>query len=265
MYFFQVDYRIFLQIAAHVLDVMFIRQLLKPLVHVLKAGQQCACCGQSCGGDGMCRECLYDLARTAVQPVSRCRFCGKILISEIAVCMECRTIPVIVSADRVFPLFMYDVWIRNSIFEWKGHGRRGLSSAFAFVMHEQLIRLGQRIPLVPVPPRPGKIYKTGWDQIADLCRTLARQYGHCVLPLLRCVSAVEQKNLGRQHRLAAGAGRYRLKSRRVIRRMIHGALPETAVLIDDVITTGATVEHCARLLKELGVRTVYVAAICRVV
>jgi predicted amidophosphoribosyltransferase len=100
--------------------------------------------------------------------------------------------------------------------------------------------------LVPVPPRPGKLRKTGWDQVEYLARLLKRE-GLPVYPCLRRLPSLSQKKLSREDRLR------NLRNRFVLTR----PAPPLAVLFDDVITTGATIEACAGALKDAGTEKVY--------
>jgi ComF family protein len=105
--------------------------------------------------------------------------------------------------------------------------------------------------LVPVPPRPGKIRTTGWDQIDYLARLLKRnhvQNGGPVLEYcLKRLASKSQKELGRENR------RQNLRGRIVPIRQV----PCVAVVIDDVMTTGATLDACAAALKKAGAEKVY--------
>jgi predicted amidophosphoribosyltransferase len=100
--------------------------------------------------------------------------------------------------------------------------------------------------LVPVPPRPGKLRKTGWDQVEYLAR-LRKREGLPVYPCLKRLPSLSQKELNRKDRLR------NLRDRFVLTR----PAPPLAVLFDDVITTGATLEACAGALKNGGTEKVY--------
>jgi predicted amidophosphoribosyltransferase len=97
--------------------------------------------------------------------------------------------------------------------------------------------------LVPVPAHPVRARGRGFDQAHQLARALARRTG---LPLAPCLRrggpAVRQLGASRRRRTAAG----RLEV------AAHGAVPERATLVDDVHTTGATLDACARALRRGG-------------
>ncbi|GAB1482846.1 hypothetical protein MASR2M78_16620 [Treponema sp.] len=105
--------------------------------------------------------------------------------------------------------------------------------------------------IVPVPPRPGKIKKKGWDQVETLARSLKAR-GFPVNSCLRRLKSRSQKELNRSDR-----------EKNLIGKIICTKdVPESALLIDDVITTGATLNECARVLKKAGCLQVYALVIC---
>jgi predicted amidophosphoribosyltransferase len=105
--------------------------------------------------------------------------------------------------------------------------------------------------IVPVPPRPGKIKRKGWDQIELLARRMERS-GVSVSRCLRRLPSRSQKELDRHGRAINLVGKM----------ICIEPPPKTAILIDDVITTGSTMDACARALKEAGCAHVYALAFC---
>ena len=109
----------------------------------------------------------------------------------------------------------------------------------------------QGAEIVPVPSRPGKIRKNGWDQVEYLAKLIEKKharYGN--FPVNRCLKRLpskSQKELGRENR------KTNLKGRIVTVKQP----PKTAIVIDDVMTTGSTLDACASALKEGGTQTVY--------
>ena len=102
-------------------------------------------------------------------------------------------------------------------------------------------------PLVPVPAHPARVRGRGFDQAQLLARALARRTGLPVAPCLRRGGpALRQLGASRRRRVAAGR----------IEVMARGPAPERATLVDDVHTTGATLDECARALRLSGARAV---------
>ena len=144
------------------------------------------------------------------------------------------------------------------MYHWKIEGNRSLSSFFSSLVKEALLKLNESI-IVPVPPRKGKIQKNGWDQIDDLCQFLEKMYGFRVLKILQRCSLQEQKKLNRQERLETIKSAYSLLPEAAFRKELQknkGILPEKVCLLDDVCTTGSTIECCAQILKKAGIKKV---------
>jgi predicted amidophosphoribosyltransferase len=97
--------------------------------------------------------------------------------------------------------------------------------------------------LVPVPGHPARVRTRGFDQATLLARALAVRTGRPLAPVLRRRGpATRQLGASRRERLAPG-------------RLLIGvaaAPPRVAALVDDVHTTGATLDACARALRAAG-------------
>jgi ComF family protein len=110
--------------------------------------------------------------------------------------------------------------------------------------------------LVPVPLHPARLRRRGFNQAERIAAALARRTG---LPVADCLrrtgSSTTQVGRGRAERLASIAGDVALE---------HGPpAPRLAVLVDDVITTGATLAACASALRTAGCHDVRVVAYAR--
>ena len=115
--------------------------------------------------------------------------------------------------------------------------------------------IGDRLAVVPVPPRPGKIREKGWDQIDEICGFLKRGWKRKILKILKRNSRTQQKKLDRVQRLEGIGTAYSLVSES---RLLKVKIPRKVILVDDVLTTGSTIENCAALLKKAGVEKVFV-------
>lgn len=178
----------------------------------------------------------------------RCARCGRQLVSAHMLCTDCRTVGPLQAIDRVFPLYSYDRTAQELLAAWKMGCYFGLTAVFARCLVPVLSQF-PGIPVVPVPPRPGKIRQKGWDQIDVLARHLEARYGIPVLRCLQRISIVQQKNLGRDARGKNLQGNIVLKN--------NTSIPDTVIVLDDIMTTGATLEACAHVLKDTGGGRVY--------
>lgn len=217
----------------------------------LNGGINCVVCGRRTLYHLICKNCdsKYFSVKKSLS-ISRCNICGKELISTFGICSDCKENIVLKSVDKAIPLYSYRLWNKELLFRWKISGERLLSSYYAKKVSEVLKTFNINY-VVPVPPRKGKIKKNGWDQIDELCQFLKYKYGYKVLKLLERNSTVQQKKLNRVERLETIKSAYSLVDYKDV-------LPESVCLIDDVCTTGSTIECCAALLKSAGIKKVFV-------
>lgn len=121
---------------------------------------------------------------------------------------------------------------------------------------ERLAAISGPAVLVPVPVHIDRQRQRGYNQAALIARRLARDPDHPVAELLARANVTE-----RQHRLDR-AGRLRNLRRAIALR--NGILaPPVAIVVDDILTTAATLEACAGVLRAGGSREVYGFAIAR--
>lgn len=220
----------------------------RSLYTFIDGGCECAVCSKLTFLAPICSSCMKQyFSVKKILETARCSCCGKELVSEKKMCMKCRTEPVLKSTDSVLPLFSYRLWNKELMFRWKMQGERNFSPLFAKLLSEVLKTKGEKI-IVPVPPRKGKIRKNGWDQIEELCLFLEKRYDFKILRILERKSKEQQKKLKRTERLESIKTSYSLKK--------GAEIPEHVCLIDDVCTTGATIESCAEILKKGGIKTV---------
>lgn len=237
----------------------FLKLILRVFYSFINGGEECVVCKKRTFMLPVCKCCeneFFSLKNSL--EIKRCRICGKELVSTDELCLQCRESPVLKHTDFVLPLFSYRLWNKELMFKWKSQGIRTLSFYFARILSGVLREVGVDV-IVPVPPRPGKLEKNGWDQIDELCTILKYHHGFKILPVLERHSVEEQKKLDRQNRLDSIGKSYFLRQEAEIRRLLkpfHGTFPSSVCVLDDVCTTGATLESCAYLLKKVGIKKV---------
>jgi ComF family protein len=135
---------------------------------------------------------------------------------------------------------------------YKLAGYRRLSAFVADLFDGMLAGKKEEWTVVPVPYSRAKLRSRGWDQMEEAARELARKGYRIARPLTRRDS-LEQKTLDRASRQENAARAYALSAACSVKGKF--------VLIDDVVTTGATLRSCSRALIEGGAEAVECAAI----
>ncbi|MDR3200792.1 MAG: ComF family protein [Spirochaetales bacterium] len=211
--------------------------------------------GRRSGPYSLCAACAESLP-SPQEP--RCRVCSSPLISEKDLCMGCRRDADSFHFESNVSVFVYqDPGVTELIVSYKGRKRRSLAAFLATRLLEVYRRNWDGFPVAPVPCRKASLKKRGFDQIALLCREMKKLGGVRILPLLRRGGKTrEQKTLNREERAKNLLGSIQPSPRRG--RYLKNGVPQSVVLLDDVFTTGATANACAVVLKELGVKKVYV-------
>jgi len=237
----------------------------------------CVLCGRSLSGIDEIKYSLCGECRVSINPVQgdKCRVCGKPLISEDDICVPCRKTEALSenneaendkqknSFDRLWVLFPYTGNFRRLLSAYKFKKTLPLAGFFCAKIIDCISEnpVLRNAVIVPVPPRPGKIKHSGWDQVDYLVKRLKKlsranlksrgpEEPIQIVSVSRCLKRGKskiQKQLNRKDRIENLKNRIYAGSR----------APETALVIDDVITTGSTMEICAKALKEAGALNVY--------
>jgi predicted amidophosphoribosyltransferase len=184
-----------------------------------------------------------------------CWACGGRARTREPLCLLCRgrlrwldAEPVELAGVKVWAPLAYDAGARDLIRGLKFHGAVGLAGPMAAQIAACAPPRLLRPPtvLVPAPLHPSRARARGYNQAERLAVALAARTGMRVADCLRrrAGGGGRQVGRGRQERLAALAGS--VECRPGIR------VPERALLVDDVATTGGTVAACADVLYAAG-------------
>jgi ComF family protein len=163
--------------------------------------------------------------------------------------------------DRARAACFYGEASRDLILQFKHADRTDLAPMFrAWLSRAAADLLAEADALVPVPLHRGRLFRRRYNQAAELARPLARGSGAAYLAdVLRRVrdtgSQAGRSGSGRRRNVQ---GAFKVPER--LRLHVEG---KRILVIDDVMTTGATAEACARALKRAGAVAVDVAVIAR--
>lgn len=223
------------------------------LVEVL-APASCWWCGAG-GAPGACAACVRALPWND----RACRACGVPLGAgtEASACGDClREAP---PQDRTWAAFRYAAPVSQAIVGLKFHGRLAPAHVLGGLMARRLAGRAEPLPelLVPVPLADARLRRRGYNQALELGRELARALSLRLAPqAARRVRATQE-----QTRLDAAARR----------RNVRGAFAvdpaalrgRHVALLDDVVTTGATMAELARVVRAAGAARVEAWAAAR--
>ncbi len=214
----------------------------------------CALCGAAgCGGLDLCSNCLSTLPR----PGAVCARCGLPVSAAAAACGRCLAAPP--RFDAVIAPLRYDYPADRAVQAFKFQGDLSLGRSLSALLIEAVRQRGDPLPelLLPVPLHPARLRERGFNQSLEIARHVGRSLDLPVRHdlLVRKRSTAAQSGLDRRARRQNVRGAFALTGPR--------AWPARVAIVDDVLTTGATVAELTRLLKDAGVAQVAIWALAR--
>jgi ComF family protein len=211
-----------------------------------------ACREPELSGGVLCAACTDELVALGPHVCTRC---GAPAPAAVSRCRECSRRAFVFT--RAWSVYAYEGSARKLVLSLKARGHTEAAGLMASLMAAHAPEGLLAGPLVPIPAHPARCRREGFDHAREIACALGRLTGRRVADCLRRDRAVRpQHGLERQERL----------------RNVHGSIvvrlgtapgDDRAVLIDDVYTTGATLDAGAAALREAGVGEVTAVSFAR--
>lgn len=221
---------------------------------------RCPLCGCALASQtGLCPSCWEELEIPGEPHCAACQRPFSREMGEGALCAPCLADPPV--HDGIAAGTLYNDASRRLVLAYK-HGRKiSLAPLLARLMAARLREVDCHWLFVPVPLHRFRLWKRGFNQAVLLATELARAKDAKMLvdALVRRKSTPLLGGLGRSARARALSGAISVTQS-------HGRIIDGAdiVLVDDVLTSGATSDACVRALKRAGARKVRIACFARV-
>ncbi len=227
-------------------------------------GEKCAVCGElTTGGRGLtCGECEKELAAAMFET---CRSCGRPVYGCFCSTPRLRE----AGCEYLAKLYVYhpekhDAAVNVLINSIKRRGDAALCDYLARLAEPLATRLivsrslrAEDCVILYAPRAKKRIRKTGTDQAKALASAISRRTG---MPLGKCILRIsdgkEQKSLGADARKINAKGMFAISNACDLR-------GKTVFLVDDLVTTGATLAECASLASERGAENVFALAVAK--
>lgn len=222
----------------------------------------CLSCGALVAEPGaLCSSCWERVGFLGQPHCSACGHPFEVDVGEAALCGHC--LAEAPQWRRARAVFRYDDASKPLVLRFK-HGDRleGAPSFARWMARAGAELVSEADVIVPVPLHRFRLLSRRYNQAALLALALGRLAGKAVEPdlLLRKRRTPVQGHMNREERRRNVKGAFVVRERKLP--LIAG---KTVLLIDDVLTTGATVGECARVLSKAGAAAVDVLTLGRVV
>ena len=203
------------------------------------------CSGCGLIGSTFCDNCKYDIIQ---EPFLGCIMCEK--LTTIGVCDDHKFV-----FNQAWVVGIRSGALQRLIGGFKFRNMKSVSVKLAELLHGRLPQLPSNIVFVPIPTTPLHIRERGYDHMLLIANRLGCLRHSPVQKLLIRNNHLIQHHAGRAERFRQAASAFKVNGL-VDSRTIY-------IVLDDVVTTGATITQAAMLLRQAGATTVWAAVTSR--
>ncbi|WP_345421460.1 ComF family protein [Halioxenophilus aromaticivorans] len=227
----------------------------KEIKRLVAQQRRCLLCTTPSPGSALCTACNSELPRLSIC----CPRCALPLPQPAPLCGQCSQRPPPV--NRSFARYEYRSPIDYLINQYKEHNHQPIRKWWLAEVNAEADHLSQQWPdelpwtaITPVPLHWRKQWRRGFNQAYEISRVLAQRWALPIVTAKRRLAGVDQKQLNKRER------EQNLEQAFVCSQDLGG---HNILIVDDVVTTGATVNTLAGQLLEAGANTVDVFTLAR--
>ncbi len=231
-----------------------LKRKLNSVEDFLFPAHSCLCCGSECDtfdGYRICSRCAPKLRKI---DHNFCQKCGTLIKGDYALCLHCMDIERHFNKAR--SIYVYDENFAPIILKMKFGKAKSPSIAIGKMLADYFAEsdlLGEVVTFVPMPTSRQK--DRGYNQAEEICKQFSLLTEIPMVDTLnKQETAYKQAKLGYDERQQNIINTFSIKDKSLVKN-------KCVLLIDDVITTGATVSECAKVLLKAGAKQVDVLSV----
>lgn len=228
-------------------------KILTKIGEVLFPHYACPMCDRETLGGVLCPDCQ----KFVIKP-NYCEVCGEHVGAKDKLCMSCKETKR--SFDKSFSVFEYNQQTARAILAMKYREKRYLAKDFAKLLHTKYVEAGIACDVVCfVPSSPKRLKKRGYNHAEDLAKEFCKLADLPCKPLLDKIKETEhQTELTREQRKTNVIDAFVCTDK-------QSAKGKVVLLLDDVFTTGSTLQECSKALKKARPKKIYCLTIAKTI
>lgn len=211
----------------------------------------CVLCHEPLYTDHESHLCSVCLGSLQLNIGSVCRICGRMMPANdvYLICNNCKSLNRFIDAGT--SVVTYDAYVKKMLFNFKYYNKKYIAHTLATMMLNKMVECDLAVDfdyIVPVPLHPKKLKKRGYNQAYLISYYLSEFTGLKIKDgLIRSKNTAALNHYDFNERQAILKGAFELKE----------GIEGNVLLVDDIYTTGHTMNHCAEVLKQSGATYVF--------